>query len=1018
MAQILDLGKIRFQFKGEWAVGTEYQFNDVVTYKGVAYAYISTAKTTGTITSNVSFWGPMSGGFDYAGVYNNSTTYAKGSVVRFNGSLYYHSGTTITTGVAPTDTSQWTVLMFQDTTSTKVFYVAPHGTDTAGAGTTLAQPYASIKYATQQCGTNATIYVKTGTYAEQLPITVPENVAIVGDSQRTTFVQPKAGNSDNGTTPNNQSTMFLLSNGSILNRMTFQGMTGWVPGSTPGDISTSTPKGCVVAFNPASPIISKSPYVLESAAIIPGGIGALVDGTVHSTGAKTMVFHEYTVINDNGVGYWMKDGGKAEIVSCFTYYCYFGYATTGGGHIRSLSGNNSYGTYGTYSKGFLASETPLTGALVGVQLNISAPQGSIAVGSTVTASSGGSGVVTNTQLAAGKIYIKSNTGTFTVGATLTFSSGGTATVFTGGLEGQKGFILVANGFAVEPKAGASISITGDQFTYVIASVTGTWVDAASDMVLLLAQEKPSSSANGTAVALRRKYSQIRLTGHDFLSVGTGGIVTTNYPNEPLTQPSQSNEVVESYPGRVFYTSTDQDGNFRVGAYFKVDQGTGRATLNASAFDLSGLSSLRLGSIGAQLGEQINEFSSDATLSGNSNVAVPTEAAVRGYFPQILTDVDPAVTNASDLGSSSKRWKDLFAVTGDFTGNVTVGGNLTVNGTTTTINSTTLSVDDKNIELGSIASPDNTTADGGGITLRGTTDKTVIWDAANTNWTSSEHWNLATGKTYKIANVTLLSPTGLGSTVVNSNLQTVGTLTSLASSGDISTSSSTASTSTTTGSIRTAGGAGIAGNAWIGGTGNFAGAVSVTNSTASNSAGTGALVVAGGVGVGGNLYATQIYEGTNRVAGPSVATTYIAKQTFLGSDANLSLTFENAAEVVTVSASAASGTVNIDTATQSILYLTSNASANWIINVRHSASTTLNSVLGIGESITVVLLNTNGGTAYLPSSFRIDGTSVTPRWQGGTAPTTGTASAIDAWAYTIIKTGTGTYTVLGSQTKYV
>jgi hypothetical protein len=86
-----------------------------------------------------------------------------------------------------------------------------------------------------------------------------------------------------------------------------------------------------------------------------------------------------------------------------------------------------------------------------------------------------------------------------------------------------------------------------------------------------------------------------------------------------------------YPGRVFYVSTDQDGNFRVGEYFRIDQATGRATLNANAFDLAGLTSLRLGSIGAQLGETINEFSSDSTLSGNSNVAVPTEAAVKTYI---------------------------------------------------------------------------------------------------------------------------------------------------------------------------------------------------------------------------------------------------------------------------------------------------------------------------------------------------------------------------------------------------
>jgi hypothetical protein len=81
---------------------------------------------------------------------------------------------------------------------------------------------------------------------------------------------------------------------------------------------------------------------------------------------------------------------------------------------------------------------------------------------------------------------------------------------------------------------------------------------------------------------------------------------------------------------VFSVSTDQDGNFKVGKFFGIDQGTGRATLDASAFDLSGLTSLRLGSIGAQLGESINEFSSDPNLTQNSNEKVPTQAAVRSF----------------------------------------------------------------------------------------------------------------------------------------------------------------------------------------------------------------------------------------------------------------------------------------------------------------------------------------------------------------------------------------------------
>lgn len=88
----------------------------------------------------------------------------------------------------------------------------------------------------------------------------------------------------------------------------------------------------------------------------------------------------------------------------------------------------------------------------------------------------------------------------------------------------------------------------------------------------------------------------------------------------------------------------------------------------------------------------------------------------------------------------------------------LSGNLTVNGTTSTINSTTLQVDDKNIELGTVTSPDDTTADGGGITLKGTTDKTIIWDNANDNWTLNRNVNIPTGTTYKINNTTVLSPT--------------------------------------------------------------------------------------------------------------------------------------------------------------------------------------------------------------------------------------------------------------------
>lgn len=118
------------------------------------------------------------------------------------------------------------------------------------------------------------------------------------------------------------------------------------------------------------------------------------------------------------------------------------------------------------------------------------------------------------------------------------------------------------------------------------------------------------------------------------------------------------------------------------------------------------------------------------------------------------------------------------------------------------------------------------------------------------------------------------------------------------------------------------------------------------------------------------------------------------------------------------ASAATGTINFDVLTASIWYYTSNASANHTVNVRGDGSTTLSSLLAVGDSITVVWANTNGTTAYWPSTFQVDGSSITPKWQGGAAPTGGNASSIDVYTYVIVKTAaTPTYTVFASQSQF-
>lgn len=129
------------------------------------------------------------------------------------------------------------------------------------------------------------------------------------------------------------------------------------------------------------------------------------------------------------------------------------------------------------------------------------------------------------------------------------------------------------------------------------------------------------------------------------------------------------------------------------------------------------------------------------------------------------------------------------------------------------------------------------------------------------------------------------------------------------------------------------------------------------------------------------------------------------------------TLTTARETTTVSATAATGTINYDALTQSVLYYTTNASGNWTINLRGSSGTTLNSMMAVGESLTVTFLATQGSTAYYQSAFQVDGASVTPKWQGGTAPTSGNASGIDAYSITVIKTASATFTALLSQTQF-
>lgn len=169
----------------------------------------------------------------------------------------------------------------------------------------------------------------------------------------------------------------------------------------------------------------------------------------------------------------------------------------------------------------------------------------------------------------------------------------------------------------------------------------------------------------------------------------------------------------------------------------------------------------------------------------------------------------------------------------------------------------------------------------------------------------------------------------------------------------------------------------------------------------------------GLAIGTNV---QAYNANTAVT--NSAQTFTATQTFSGTSSATAIVLNDAAEVATVSATAATGTINYDITTQSVLYYTSNASGNWTVNFRGSSGTSLNTLMSTGQSMTVAFLVTQGATAYYNSAVQVDGTTsgVTTRWLGG-APTAGNASGIDSYRYLIIKTGSATFTVLASNTQF-
>ena len=181
--------------------------------------------------------------------------------------------------------------------------------------------------------------------------------------------------------------------------------------------------------------------------------------------------------------------------------------------------------------------------------------------------------------------------------------------------------------------------------------------------------------HNTEVEIRTRYSQVRITGHDFLDVGTGNFVQTNYPELYATgnfTNAPENEVLELNGGRVFYTSTDQSGNFRTGELFAVEQATGIVTISADFFDLQGLTELALG--GVRLGGSgavVREFSTDPLFTADSNNVVPTQRAIKGYLSNRLNVGGADLLTASFIAGTVKVGPDEIDNTANLSNAITV-----------------------------------------------------------------------------------------------------------------------------------------------------------------------------------------------------------------------------------------------------------------------------------------------------------------------------------------------------------
>jgi hypothetical protein len=367
--------------------------------------------------------------------------------------------------------------------------------------------------------------------------------------------------------------------------------------------------------------------------------------------ATTVVYGQgvFVAVNNNSTTAYKSENGiywTTRTLSNGSFGCIgFGYsATTNQGIFPTLrsTGNNSGDVTGIFEGARAQGRASVSSGVI-TSMTVWEPGSNYSSNPTVTFNDYNSQVVASITARTGNgvlgnpTFVSRGSGYNTTSTQVAITGNGYADTY------QTGYTIIINNLSSLPLVGSNItiagvlnSLTGQQQVFKVTSASAVYGTQApfieANVQISPTMTTAQSPGNGAAVSLRQLYSQCRLTNHDFLSIGTGNKTQTNYPTWDETTAKIQNQAVETNQGHVFYTSTDENGNFNVGGLFGVQQATGTVTLSATQFGLVGLQTLSLGGIAVGSSSVvITQFSTDPTFVANSDAIIPTQRAIKSYL---------------------------------------------------------------------------------------------------------------------------------------------------------------------------------------------------------------------------------------------------------------------------------------------------------------------------------------------------------------------------------------------------